>query len=394
MIKKLLSFVFIATSLLTFALGVTVKAEGSSVKFPEVVYYKGKVTEIIQTDHQTKSYKNEEGNQINQIDTKQVVRIVILNGGEKGKQVEVEHGWFPSDTDSRLLAKGQKVIISKTSTPDSSFYGIEERYRMDPMIFILILFVALVIIFAKEKGIKALAGIGISLLAVCYILVPNVLAGVSPIWLSLFTAVVIAVSTTYLFHGVNKKTTIALGCLIITLLVSTGLSVLFVDLVQLFGYGSEDAMKLQVGKYQNLDLRGVLLGGIIIGTLGVLSYVTNAQATTVSELKKSNEDLSIKDLYNRGMLSGKEHIASMINILMTIYIGTSLVLFLFFAIDSRPFWVTLNTELISEEIIRILAGSIALTLAVPITTITTAYFLKKEKSFKPFVQKLLSNKQK
>jgi uncharacterized membrane protein len=121
-------------------------------------------------------------------------------------------------------------------------------------------------------------------------------------------------------------------------------------------------------------LRGILLAGIIIGTLGVLDDITTAQAAVVEELHLANPSFDAKGLFKRGSSVGREHIISLVNTLVLAYTGASLPLLLLFQVYERPTWLILNSEIIMEEIVRMLIGSIALALAVPLTTYLASWY--------------------
>lgn len=127
----------------------------------------------------------------------------------------------------------------------------------------------------------------------------------------------------------------------------------------------------------NLNMKGILLAGIVIGALGVLDDITISQAAIVDELAKTANLTKAKDLYTRSMVIGKDHITSMVNTLVLAYTGASLPLLLIFTNNPHPFMEIINYELIAEEIIRTLVGSIGLILAVPITTMIAANSYKK-----------------
>ena len=186
---------------------------------------------------------------------------------------------------------------------------------------------------------------------------------------SLIGSVGIACTSLYLAHGLNRRTTIALMSTMITLVLSTLLAVAFVHLAKLFGMGAEESVFLQVGTLQQVNLRGLLLGGIIIGALGVLDDITTAQTAAIDELSKANATLGFSELYRAGTSIGREHIASLINTLALAYVGASLPVLLLFSINQEmPWWVIVNSEFVAEEIVRTLVGSSTLLFAVPIST--------------------------
>ena len=79
------------------------------------------------------------------------------------------------------------------------------------------------------------------------------------------------------------------------------------------------------------------------------------------------------------MRVGQDHIASMINTLILVYAGASLPLLLLFLDNPRPFSEVVNYEIIADEIIRTLVGSIGLILAVPLTTFIASLATTAEK---------------
>lgn len=96
--------------------------------------------------------------------------------------------------------------------------------------------------------------------------------------------------------------------------------------------------------------------------------ITVSQASVVAELRSANPRLSKRELFIRSMRVGKDHIASLVNTLILVYTGASLPLLLLFVNNPHPFTEIINYEIIAEEIVRTLVGSIGLIVAVPITS--------------------------
>jgi len=128
---------------------------------------------------------------------------------------------------------------------------------------------------------------------------------------------------------------------------------------------------------KTLDMTGILMAGIVIGALGVLDDITVSQSAIVEELSETAKLTKVKDLYSRAMIIGTDHITSMVNTLVLAYAGASMPLLLMFVNNPHPMSEIINYELIAEEIIRTLVGSIGLVLAVPITTYLAARWYKK-----------------
>lgn len=310
----------------------------------------------------------------------QSVELEISEGERSGEKLTVEYGGEFSLTDQQKVLEGDDVVVSEKNLNGSIEYSIVDKYRLPALIWIFVGFLLLSLIFSRWKGFGSLIGLILSIFILIKFIVPSIAAGNNPVWVSLLGTLMIAVPALYLAHGFNKRTSIALLGTILTIFLATLLALIAVDFAHVFGTGSEDAMFLQFGPLENINLKGLLLGGIIIGTLGVLDDITTAQSAVVDELKKANPKLKFKELYRQASSVGREHIASLINTLVLAYAGASLPLFLLFTLDNnQPFWLILNNEFIAEEIVRTLVGSMALVLAVPITTVLAAYFIAKPK---------------
>lgn len=309
----------------------------------------------------------------------QITKVKILDGAQKDKEVEVKHNDAYAFSPEKKVKPGEIIILTKTSSPIGETYYISDKYRLPALGWIFAIFLGLAVFFGRIKGFMSILGLAFSIYIIASFIIPKVISGDNPFTTTLIGTVLIAVLSIFLSHGLNKKTSIALSSTLITLGLSVALSTLFVKLANLYGMGSEAAFYLQIGPLENINLQGLLLGGILIGTLGVLDDITTSLSATVEELKKANPAFSFHDLYRRGLSVGREHIASLVNTLVLAYAGASLPLFLLFTLNKgQPLWVTLNSEFFAEEIIRTLVGSSALIFAVPITTALAAFFNTKK----------------
>ncbi len=309
----------------------------------------------------------------------QRAEILMTSGSEEGKSYEIIHQFSNANAEAQSLQKGESLVILKNQEFDDAFYYVADKYRLPYLMILLLGFALLAIAFTGWKGFTALIGLGFNILVIVSFIIPQIISGSNPLVVSFLGGLVIAVVSLYFAHGFNKRTSIALASTLITLVISLGLSLLFVWLTKLSGAGTEEAFFLQFGDFANINLKGLFLGGIIIGTLGVLDDVTTAQAAAIHELKRANPKYTVKDLYKSGLSIGSEHISSLVNTLALAYAGSAMPVLLLFSISQQPLWVILNSELVSEELVRTLVGSISLILAVPITTAMAAHYYGNKK---------------
>lgn len=308
----------------------------------------------------------------------QEITARLLEGAEKGQILTLQYGSGATLQENQRLKKGQTIIVGRVEDANGTTYYVLDIYRLNPAIWLLALFVFMTLLLGRKRGFTSLLGLLFTILILAYILIPQIVAGRNPVMVIILGAFAIAISSLYLAHGFNRQTSIAVVSTLITLIISIGFSMFAVWFVRLSGQGSEDAAFLQFGALSNISLSGLLLAGIIIGTLGVLDDITTAQSAVVLELKKANPLFKLKDLYSRSINVGREHIASLVNTLVLAYAGASFPLLLLFVMDNhRPWWVIINGENIMEEIVRTLSGSMTLVVAVPITTFLAAWYWSK-----------------
>jgi uncharacterized membrane protein len=331
-------------------------------------YLRGRVLEILEEREQDIIAENQ---------FVQIVRVRLRGVPADVAEVRAEFSDVAADP-ARRLRPGDGVVVAAADEEGGTVYYVVDRYRMPALGLAVGLFFALAVLLSRGRGITAILGLGITALVLARFIVPAIIGGGNPLVVSLVGALVIVFASIYLAHGFSLRTSIAVGSTLVTLVIAWVLAIVFVGLANLFGLGSEEAFYLQLAPVEQLNLRGLLLGGIILGALGVLDDITTAQAAAVDELRKANPALTVQELYRRGLSVGTEHITSLVNTLFLAYAGASLPLFILFTIyNETPLWVALNSEFVAEEIVRTLVGSIALILAVPITTVAAAIILSR-----------------
>jgi uncharacterized membrane protein len=188
---------------------------------------------------------------------------------------------------------------------------------------------------------------------------------------ALVGASVIMFVALYITHGFTVRTSVAVLGTLSSLLLTGLLAAMFTGWAVITGLASEEANFLGSTQAQ-LDLRGLFLAGVVIGALGVLDDVTVTQTAAVWELRAANREYGVGQLYRAGVRIGRDHIASTVNTLVLAYAGASLPLLILFSVSGRGLADTLTSEIIAQEVIRALVGSIGLVASVPVTTMAAA----------------------
>jgi len=306
----------------------------------------------------------------------QKIEVLVTNGRLDDQTIVIEQTLAG---DPRHFSVGDKVIVSvNRDLNGAETYYIADYIRRTPLYFLFGLFLLLVAFIAGKRGIFSMGGMVISFAVIFFFLLPAILNGVNPVLAAILSSIVIIPSTFFSSHGFNRKTVSAVIGTLISLVITGILAVLFVEAAKISGFASEEAAFVKAAQGDLINIKGLLLAGIIIGVLGVLDDITVAQANIVYQLKKASAKLDINELYKRAMDVGKDHIASMVNTLILVYTGAALPLLLLFINNSAPFSEVINYEVVAEEIVRTLVASIGLVLAVPITTYITAWMISQK----------------
>ena len=319
----------------------------------------------------------------NTTDTQQNIKLKGLSGSWEDREFEY-FGISAIDVLSQnTYEAGDKVVVNY----EKDYLGSDQFYimgfvRRGYLYFLGFIFALVIILVGRMKGVRSLASLIISFLVIIKFIIPGIMSGYSPLLISLVGSAFILFSIIYITEGFNKKTHIAVLSVFLSLVLTFLISWIFVNLTRLTGFASEDTAFLVGTGSGIIDFRGLLLAGILIGTLGVLDDVILAQTETIVEIKKINPKLPNKEVMKIGNKIGRTHLSSMVNTLFLTYAGASLPLLILFNLNDTVgfgFAQAINNEVIATEVVRTLSGSIGLALAFPITTLLATYFIKVKK---------------
>ncbi len=372
-------------SLLTFFLAVTLvfgtflpsvraqEEEPVSVTTPQQKNYQAVVTKILTTGTEPL---------MDQLVPYQELEINITSGDKKNETVQAKNSAGIQEGSAFSYQEykvGDKIRLTAFDSGQGEIiYTVAGKSRREGLLTLGILFVVVVLIVGKLWGALSIAGLAISFLVIFNLIIPMIIEGKDPIIAAIIGSIIIIPLTFYVSHGWNKKTHVGVVATLVSLILTGVLAVYFVNATHLTGFASEEAGFLQVERQGSIDIRGLLLAGIIIGTLGILDDITIGQASVVRQIKKSKPDISFRELFKRGMSVGQDHISSMVNTLVLVYSGSALPLLLMFFGSQNSLTDVLEYELITEEIVRMLVGSIGLVLAAPLATAIAAFVFSRE----------------
>ena len=286
---------------------------------------------------------------------------------------------MPIEPSTPRFTVGDKVVLGYNGGDpnDPASYQLMDFQRGFPLALLGVLFAAAVLILGRMQGLKALGALLLTFVVIVLFVLPAMLAGKDPLSVGVVGAAVIMFIVLYLTHGLSARTSTAVVGTLVSLGLIGVLGWLFSVVADLTGL-DEDTANLITVLGHGIDARGLLLAGIVIGSVGVLDDVTVTQTSAVWELRRANPKLGRRELYAAGLRIGRDHMSSSVNTLVMAYAGAALPLLLAYAASGRGITDLLTAETVAQELVRTLVGSIGLVASVPITTILAALIAMQE----------------
>lgn len=305
----------------------------------------------------------------------QVARVELQEGEYRGIEMEMDYGRRGVLSNVVYLQPGDSILVTIGARPDGilTVYFVDFE-RATSLLWLTAIFVVVILLMSHWKGLRSILSLAFSLFVIIGYIIPHILAGEDPLWVSITGSIVLLGVTLYLTYGWNLKTHAAVVSMIFVLLITGTLAVLFVFFTRLTGSGDENSLFLLQMLNTQINLRGLLLGGMIIGALGVLDDLVTTQASAAFELHHANESLGFRELFRSAMRIGQDHVAATVNTLVLAYAGAALPMLLMFSLGGGNYGLLVNYEFIAEEIVRTLVGSLGLVTAVPLTTAIAILF--------------------
>jgi uncharacterized membrane protein len=295
---------------------------------------------------------------------------------------------MPIEPSTPRFSVNDKVVLTYNggdpASPDS--YQLIDFQRGTSLVLLALLFAAAVLILGRFQGLKALGALALTFVVIVLFVLPALLAGKDPLSVGVVGAAVVMFIVLYLTHGLSARTSTAVVGTLASLGLIGLLGWLFSVVSNLTGL-DEDTSSLIALLGHGIDARGLLLAGIVIGSVGVLDDVTVTQTSAVWELRHANPKLTWRELYRAGLRIGRDHMSSSVNTLVMAYVGAGLPLLLAYAVTGRGIGDLLSAETVAQELVRTLVGSIGLVASVPITTLLAALIARQEKVAVPVRRK-------
>ncbi len=294
-------------------------------------------------------------------------RVLLTSGKDAGEEITTP---LPSGPGAPEIDVDDRVVLIRTDTPDGELYSVVDHQRSTGLWVLAGAFVLALVAFGRWRGVTALLGLAVTFAILVLFVVPAILAGEPPLLVAIVGSAAIILTVLYLTHGFGLSTSVAILGTLASLALTGVLAAVSVSALNLTGI--TDDISTSLGTTYTVNMQGLLLAGIVIGSLGVLDDVTITQAATVTEVARANPSYGFGQLYRAGTRVGRSHIASVVNTIVLAYAGSSLPLVILIVAYQDSLGSVLTTQTVAQEIVRSVVGTLGLVAAVPITTALAA----------------------
>lgn len=303
----------------------------------------------------------------------QMVKVRVTSGKYKGQTLLIQNevsSSFLSNVDAKVNDKLIIDIIEEEGYYQSAHIS---DYQRDWYVYLLVAVFMLVLIeLAHYDGLRAIGSLVVTLILIYKVLLPLLIQGYNPVLLTGGIAVVVAFLVMLFKYKASSETWSAIAGTIVGIAAATGLTLLGGKWINLTGLSADEVGVLSILINGELDFTGLLAAGIIIGSLGAVMTTAMSVASTMKGIKDQNPQIHFKELFAVGIHKGRELAGAMSSTLIMAYIGISLPLLLLFEANQESFLKIINMDIIVGEIVRAIAGSIGLMIAIPITALVMA----------------------
>ncbi|MCG9128454.1 YibE/F family protein [Candidatus Poribacteria bacterium] len=317
-----------------------------------------------------------------------VLEMEILGGMYKGKRLI-----FRNIVDHSLpllsipAEPGDIVLCRVNGNPEQvSLVNIVQEYGRDRF---LIWFVGgmflLIVLVGRIEGVRTVCAMIISGMVIYFFMLPLISQGMNAVFVVTLTSGAVAFVSLVFVIGPSRKTFSAVFGTMGGILVA-GLIVLMAQ-KQLHFTGLEDAIAadiVEATRTQTYDFVQILLAGMLMGVLGVAVDGAIEVASSMEEIRRANPNMPTWKLITSGLNVGTDILGTMINTLVFAYIGVELLLVITIGapkieLFKDPPVQLLSLGVVSAEIVRLLAGTLGLVLAIPITAVICAMWNPKNR---------------
>ncbi|MBQ7801170.1 MAG: YibE/F family protein [Oscillospiraceae bacterium] len=308
-------------------------------------------------------------------------QVRILGGQFEGTETEAVNRLNGSLAEDKLFSEGDYAfVVVSHSGGQITTVSMSDHYRLDKEALLAGAFLLLLLLFAGTTGLRAILSFIDTILLMWKVLVPCLLNGYNPVWVSLGLVLVLTILVLSLIYGLDRRCLAAVSGAALAIGVTTVLGYLFTDLFKIHGAVMEYSESLLYSGYQYLDLNQIFVASIFLGSSGAVMDLSVDICSAVHEVVLKKPEITAREAIASGFAVGRAACGSTTTTLLLAYSGSYIALLMVFMAQGTPVEMLLNYKYVAAEIIHTIVGSFGLVTVAPLTAITSGILLTRKKS--------------
>ena len=301
--------------------------------------------------------------------------VKVLSGAKKDKEYNATYSVNSKENSNfkfDILKVGDKVYLTIDERMEEPVVYVSGIQRHTSLLMLFGIFLVSILIVGTKQGLKTILSLVLTIGLVFFFALPRIINGASPLLIAILISTVITIVTYVIISGFNKKTLASILGTVGGLLVSAFIVLIFGKMARLSGLNEESMYLAFLPQGTKFDLVEIIFAGIIIGALGACMDISMSIASALEEIKKESPEATRGALFRAGMNIGKDVMGTNTNTLILAYVGSSLTILILYMAYGMSFSEIADVEMVSEAIIRSLAGSIGIIGVIPLTAFVSS----------------------
>ncbi|MFP4309140.1 MAG: YibE/F family protein [Desulfococcaceae bacterium] len=301
----------------------------------------------------------------------QGVSLEILDGPFRGKILEGFNPLLGQMDRDTIFQEGDiaLVVISLDGEGNIRYVNPQSHYRLGTQFFLLGLFALLLLVFGGWTGLKALLSFLFSALTLWKVLVPMLLKGFDPVWLSLGVVATMTAVIVFLVAGPTRKGLVAFLGAFLGVLTSCLLAVHFTAKLHVHGAVLPFAETLLYSGFGHLDLSRIFVAAVFLAASGAVMDLAMDVSASMDEVVAKKPDITPMEAVRSGITVGRAVVGTMTTTLLLAYSGSYITLLMAFMAQGVPLANLFNLIYVAAEVLKTLVGSFGLVMVAPFTAL-------------------------
>ncbi len=322
------------------------------------------------------------------VDNSTIIDTGLVRSGEQSCEIQFNEGRFAGQTFTAVNMLSGSLELDKIFSPGDTAYvrishrdgkilsvSMTDHFRLPWEIMLAVIFVAVLIWFAGQTGLRAVLSFILTILMIWKVVVPLYLNGISPILSGIMIVAVLSVAIVSLVYGFDRRAASSSLGIIIGLGFTAALGAVFTRLMNIHGAIMTGSESLLYSGYQDLNLTEIFMASIFIGSSGAMMDIAVDITSAVDEVIRKRPDITPREAVKSGITVGRAAMGTITTTLLLAYSGSCIAQLMVFMAQGTPLDCILNYKYIAAEIIHTIAGSFGIVAVAPVTALAAGMLL-------------------